>query len=97
MTIDDVMSLINQRLYGPLAPSPTQDELRAALLALLDAEAEACAELCDKERAAALEVGMSDGAAPTKRAVYATAAAWAATCRDSIRARIAARKGGAQP
>jgi hypothetical protein len=69
-------------------------EVRAAIVALLDAEAEACAELCDKERAAALEVGMSDGAAPTKRAVYATAAAWAATCRDSIRARIAARKGG---
>jgi hypothetical protein len=51
-----------------------KEELRAAILALLDAEAEACAEVCDAE--------------DTLTSDYLAA---------HIRARIAARKGGAKP
>lgn len=106
MTIEYVMSLVDA--YIGLCGVGTENDfdhaehkLRAALTALVaqarDEEAEACAEVCDLERVDALKVGMSDGANPDKRAVYAVAAAYAATCRDSIRARIAGRKvGGAR-
>jgi hypothetical protein len=51
MTIDDVMALAydladdNCRVLQPESVSQREDALRAAILALLDAEAEACAEL----------------------------------------------------
>lgn len=59
MTIDDVMALADKYADaylasvldddGPSDSSNERNELRAAILALLDAEAEACAEVCDAQ------------------------------------------------
>ncbi len=69
MTIEHIM------LLASVAQSPRDwAEVRAAILALLDAEAEACAEVCDG----------FDACLPEHIA-------------RAIRARIAARKGGAKP
>lgn len=67
MTIEHIM------LLASVAQTPSDwDRLRAAILALLDAEAEACADECKK-------------------------CFTAETAEERIRARIAARKGGAKP
>jgi len=69
MTIEHIM------LLASVAQTPRDwAELRAAILALLDAEAEACADLCSH---------------------LWTRAGDADECEDAIRARIAARNGGA--
>jgi phosphoenolpyruvate carboxylase len=98
MTIDDVMrlapkyaSLVAAAIQSGTAESSAKedvayDELRAAILALLDAEAEACAEACRSEQLMTV--------------CDATDAAYMHAiddCVKAIRARIAARRGGAKP
>jgi hypothetical protein len=82
MTIDDVMALAAE--YRDASTFSGQcvakKNLRAAILALLDAEAEACAGVCDHI-----------GNKPTEAYLDPF------DCATAIRARIAARKGGAKP
>ncbi len=95
VTISDVMRLAHEAAHKRATPANWYG-LEAAVQALVaqarDEEAEVCADLCEIERAHALEVGISDPLNYEKRGVYAVAAAYAATCRDNIRARIAGRK-----
>ena len=90
MTIEDVMALAydladdNVRALQPESVSQREDALRAAILALLDAESEACAEL------------MSSG--DFFRYIDHVQDMCECDARErAIRARIAARKGGAKP
>jgi len=78
MTIDDVMSLVMTRGHASRMEWATEDEIRAAILALLDAEAEVCVGIVAPE-----QIPFSD-------------TEWTVRCEiaESIRARIAARKGG---
>jgi hypothetical protein len=62
-----------------------RNQLRDAILALLDAEAEECAQVCDAQG----REWDSDAQQTLKN--------YAAFSAEAIRARIAARKGGAQP
>jgi hypothetical protein len=87
MTIEEVMAMILQRGHGFRTEWATEDKLRAAILALLDAEAEACAGIVTGWREADWPDGFS----------RMTAAHLADDRAQRIRARIDARKGGAKP
>lgn len=90
MTIDDVMS-IAQRMRGRFVDA-NHNDLRAAILALLDAEAEACAALCDMNANVALDERTRLDPNVDRRVIYAAMAVSASNCCSDIRARIASRK-----
>jgi hypothetical protein len=92
MTIEHIM------LLASVAQTPRDwAEVRAAILALIDAEAEACAALCVDECNRAMDQYTLKEKDPTQRAIYGAMGVTATNCRDAIRARIDARKGGAKP
>lgn len=89
MTIDEVMELVYKRLKARMYEWDVSEVLEAdqaiknAILALLDAEAEVCAGVVE---ASVTFSGLTDAVCLDR----------ASACR-AIRARIAARKGGAKP
>ena len=80
-----------------LAHADHKRDIARRVIELLVAQArdealEEAAKVCDLEMESALEIGKSDSATSTRRAVYTAMATSAANCRSSIRARIAGRK-----
>lgn len=91
MTIDDVMRLAREASHKR-ATEANWHGLRAAILALLDTEAEACAGVCDMNANVALDERTRLDPNVDRRVIYAAMAVSASNCCSDIRARIASRK-----
>jgi hypothetical protein len=103
MTIDEVMAtVVDYRIavfqgddaMTASALRTVRNAVKALVATERDAEAEACAALCVDECNRAMDQYTLKEKDPTQRSIYGAMGVAATNCRDAIRARIAARKGG---
>ncbi len=94
MTVDEVVLIAHDiaddlvRVLDPDSVQPREDRLCAAILALVAAEREACAQVCEQKARDFDGTGESTMVTEAGKLVFESMAAGARECAHAIRARV---------